>query len=509
MEPQLRYKKRGGKMETLFYKLMYDKQLKRSMTILEILYKAKHDVAIKELEETLNVSKKTVLSTLEFTKTLLEENTYLTVSEKSVRLFNNSKYPIEVAIVEIAKQTIPTQVLVHVFHNRNLNIRELAEELFVSESTLRSVITHMNKTLSLFNCSLSFYDVKMIGNEIDIRYFFYAYFSEFQELFSSIFCDKLQHCIEIFEDMKKTSVEQKGRLLNYSSQQVIRWLLITRERLELKKYVHVEEEFIKGIKKRLSYKEFKTIFEANITRYLHNQQIPEAEIVWAYVTSFNTIIYLKDSRRELYRDEDDTKHCKEKIATVLNKAADKLKFSNDVREEFIDIGTAYLLNLSLLTELSMSFQIGAEVVKSYVVNNLECLYRGWIEYLSNITEEELFPISNVHTLATQLAMISSQFVYKQKARAEKVLFSFEGESGFPAYLETLVKRRLPNGVEGIFVYNEPITASLIEKIQPNIIVCNYQMREEFRSCKLLRMSYVPQIQEWTMLEKLIINLDCD
>ena len=496
-------------METLFYKLMYDKQLKRGMTILEILYRTKHDVAIKELEVVLNVSKKTVLSTLEFTKMLLEENTRLVVTEKSVKLLNNSEYPIEVVLVKIARQTIPTRVMEHVFYDRNLNIRELAEELFVSESTLRSIITHMNKTLSLFNCSLSFYDVKMLGAETDIRYFFYAYFSEFQELFSSVFGDKLQCCIEIFEDMKKTSVEQKSGLLNYSHQQVIRWLLITRERLELKKYVHVKEAFIKDIKERHSYKIFKTIYEANITRHLRNQQIPETEVVWAYVTSFNTIIYLKDSCQNLHIDGEDTKHCKEKISVVLDRVADALRFPNDNREEFFAIGTAYLLNLSLLTKLSMSFQIGSEAVKSYIANSLEGLYEIWTECLSEITEEDLFPISNVHTLATQLTMISSQFAYRQKTRVEKVLFSFEGESGFPAYLETLAKRRLPNGVEGIFVYNEPITASLIEKIQPNIIVCNYQMREEFRSCKLLRMSYVPQIQEWTMLEKLIINLDCD
>ena len=116
-------------METLFYKLMYDKQLKRSMTLLDILSKAERAVTIKELEQSLAVSKQTVLSTIEFAKSLLAEDLYLELGKKDVQLFNNSQRPIEVVLTEIARETIPNKVLEHVFYDRDLNIHAMAEEI--------------------------------------------------------------------------------------------------------------------------------------------------------------------------------------------------------------------------------------------------------------------------------------------------------------------------------------------------------------------------------------------
>ena len=75
------------------------------------------------------------------------------------------------------------------------------------------------------------------------------------------------------------------------------------------------------------------------------------------------------------------------------------------------------------------------------------------------------------------------------------------------YLETLARSLLPKGVEGVFVYNEPITTKLVEKIQPDIVVYNYELQEKLINCKRIRMSFVPKIQEWSLLKELIINLN--
>ena len=87
-------------MDTLFYKLMYDKRLKRGITILEMLYRAKHDITIRDLEETLKISKKTVLTTLEFMGTLLPPTLSLFVTEKSVQLRNSGNQSIDTTVIE-------------------------------------------------------------------------------------------------------------------------------------------------------------------------------------------------------------------------------------------------------------------------------------------------------------------------------------------------------------------------------------------------------------------------
>jgi Transcriptional antiterminator len=497
-------------LETLFYKLMYDKRLKRGMTILEMLYKAKHDITIKDLEESLKISKKTVLTTLEFMGTLLPPALTLLVTERGVQLRNDGNQSIDAVIIEIAKQTISYQVLRYAFYDGDLNIRELAEKLYTSESTLRTRIGHMNKTLRMFACRLSFYDVKLIGNETNIRYLYYAYLSEFQELFISDCEEKLKYCSSIYENMKVILEKDHGKQLNYSYQQITRWMLITRDRMELGKFARVKREVIERIQGRDSYAIFKEVYMSELIRQFENLEIPESEIVWAYVVSFNSVIYLNTQEDKiLYHDEADNQSDKEKISLLLEKMMKTLNIQERDKDDFLLMHMAYLLNLSLLTKISPIFQLGSASVKSYVVNTLEGLYTAWFQCLSDLDSSDLFPISNIYSMSAQLAMISSPFIYRQKTRVEKILYSFEGESGFPVYLEALARTLLPSGTEGVFIYNEPLTSALLKKIQPDIIVCNYQPFDKVSGYKVLRMSYIPQIQEWTLLKELIVNSNYD
>ena len=494
-------------METLFYKMIYDKQLKRSMASLEILYRAKHNITIKELGQHLGVSRKTVLTTLEFTKTLLPKTISLSVEENNIELINNSTHAIETALIEVAQKTSSFQILEHAFLNKGLNIHELAEKLFISVSALSARIRHISAVLSVFNCSLSYYDLQFIGNEADIRYFGYTYFSEFQELYLSACKERLPCCVNIYTNMKRELEEHDSKLMNFCYQQVTKMLLVTRDRLSAGKTIQIADSFVKRIYNRPSYQYFRDVYKRELSHHLDEAIITEAEIVWAYVSSFKFIIYFSSDDRALYRDEEDVQDIKKKTTKFLNKMADTLNIHDADKDDFLLTHMAYLINKSLLTEISPIFQLGSSAVRDYIFNNSGNLYTAWYDSLSSVGEDELFPIHNIESMSTQLAMISSQFLYLQKAQATKVLYSFEGESGFAVYLETLAKTLLPKGVEGVFIYNEPITSTLIEQIQPDIIVYNYEPQEIITNCKALVMSFIPQIQEWTLLKELIINLN--
>jgi len=494
-------------LEKLFYKVIYDKRLKRSMIILEILYKSKYDVTIKELEVILGVSRKTVLTTLNFTKTIIPEIISLSINENTVKLNNKYEKSIEVIIIEIAKKTISFQILEHAFLEKGLNINELAEKLFLSESTLRIRIRHINEILKDFGCALSFYGVKFIGDEANIRYFAYAYFSEFQEFYHSVCEEQLKYCYDIYLNMKKVIDKYGYKLINYSDSQIIRWLIVTRDRIQNDKFIEIDEKFIQRINKRQSYQEFKKVYENEVTNYLNKTNIPEAESVWAYVVSFNTTIYLSNVNRDLYIDEKDNEPYKKTILDIVGKMANILEINIEDRKDFYEVHMAYFINTSLLTRISSIFQMSSSNISKYVVDNLESLYDIWVTCLSKIDENELFPVLNIHGLSAQLTMISSQFTYTKKPQAKKIVYSFEGETGFTVYLETMAKTLIPNGVEGIFIHNESITSELLKQINPDIVVCNYAFVEKNIDYKILRMSYIPQIREWTLLKELIINLD--
>jgi len=481
--------------------------MKRSMRILEILYKTKHTITIKELEEVFQISRSTVLSTLKFIKSLLPDTLALNVTEKKVSLCNYTNQSIEVVLIDIAKQTIPFQVLEHVFFDGKLTIRELAEKLFISESTLRIRIAHMNTTLATFKCNLSFYDVKLFGDETNIRYFFYTYFSEFQELFVSVSEDRLQYCSDIYNNMKKLLTQHGNKLLNYSYQQVERWLLITRDRMEIGKFVSIKPSLATRIQKRASYQHFRTIYKSEIVHHLGDFEIPEAEVIWAYIIGFNCIIYLNDDTRALYFDEPDNIPYKEKIMVILNKLVNVLGVLDTDKENFFAIHTAYLINLSLLTEISPILQLGSTAIKDHIIAYSENLFTTWYDYLSNLQAEDLFPISSIYSITAQLTMLSSPFIYNRNTNIKKILYSFEGEAGFTTFLDTLAKLLLPSNIKSIFIYNDPLTPVLIQQIQPDLIVSNHKIPEHIGIFKTFRMSYIPQIQEWTLLKELIIRPD--
>ena len=494
-------------MEKIFYKLIYDKRLKRSISILEMLNRARNHITIKELVEELEISKKTVLTTLEYAASLLPPTLSLIESEKGIKLHNEGNQSVEVAIIDIAKKTLSYQIIEHAFYNLDLNINDLADKIFVSESTIRVRIKHMNKTLNQFGLKLSYYSVTMTGDEANIRYFYYTYFSEFQELYIAVCDERLQYCNTIYNNLRTEISKSELKRLNYNYQQIARWLLITRERMELGEFVKIKSDLILRIKKRRSYSVFRRVYENEIAQHIGGHSVPEAEIIWAYIVSFNTIIYMNNENDwMLFYNEKDNALQIEKIKKVLAKMLDIIPIQNAEKDEFLNVHTAYLLNMSILTELSSVFQLGNPAVKKFVLTNNKSLYSVWFNCLSKLEKNDLFELSDINSISVQLAMITTQFCKKSTRPAEKVLFSFEGESGVVVYLEAMARKMLPAGVEAVFIYDEPITTSLVEKRGLDLLVHNYELAEKINGCRKLRMSFLPQIKEWTSLRELLIDL---
>ena len=492
-------------MKKLFYQLMYDKSLKRGMSILEMLYQSRKPITVEKLSRDLGISSKTVHSTLEFIKSQMPETLSLSLVGKEVRLINEGNQPVEVALIEMAYETMSFQILKHAYLEERLTAPELAQKLFISESALRARIRHMNKTLQLFDCSISAYSIKIQGSEAGIRFFAYEYFNEFQELCFRTCEDSLQYCQAIYESMKDAYRSEGMQLMNFSHQKISRLLLVTKDRLDIDRFIKIDPKLIKKMSKRSSYTLFKQVYRAETAKHLQNPNIPEAEIVWAYVSCLDAVVYSSDGDDLLVRDEENDSHSKENTLAALEQAAASLDIRNEDREVFLATHMAYFLNKALLTELSPVFQTGAHYIADYIAENLESLYSIWRDFLTEYHDAKMLRVYNLHSMAAQLAMISSQFVYNKKTQAHTLLCSFEGEAGFAVYLETVAKTLLPKGVKGVFLHNKTITPDLIKEIKPDLVVCNYELPEKNEGCRLLRMSQIPQNKEWVLLRELIMN----
>ncbi|AMC92796.1 hypothetical protein AOC36_01990 [Erysipelothrix larvae] len=497
-------------MEALFYKFIYDKQIKRVIKMLDYLYQAKHHVTLTEIAEFLGVTPKTIYATIDLCNTHLSEEECVSIVGKEIVYSGGVNESIEGSLIKVAQKSIEFQILEYAFTNRRLTSKELADELYISDSMLRSRIKHINQALEPFNCMLSSYTVQMCGDEKNIRYFYYTYYNEIQELFISINGDKLRYVNDLTR--KVNSVYQKidAPKLHFNVQQIARWYLLIRERIVSGNYIELDGWFIDQITKRSSYGIFRSIYEPQIKEAVGGLFIPEAELVWAYVICFSATVYtakaLEDPSVTLYCDEQDNLTQKYKLEGFLGHIVHEFEIPPEHHDLFVKIHKAYFINMSLLTQVTPLFQMGSHNVRNYATSTLIELYEKWYEILEDKRLKDVVPVIYQETLASQCALLTSQLILDQKRYLKRILFSFEGEAGVAAYLEATAENILPDYVDRVFMYSDAISSYVIEAMKPDLVVCNYAVPEIIADYHYLRMSNLPTQQEWSLLRDMIMKL---
>lgn len=494
-------------LEKLFYELISDKKVKRSLKIISILSNAKHEISLKSLEGMLEVTKKTLAVDLSEIQPILPKDYQLHISEKNISLRSKTNDSVEKVLIEIAKSTLTYKLLDSIFCNRYANIHDYSEHLYISVTSLKRKIIYINRVLEMFGCKISPYSMKMTGSEVNIRYFFYTFFSELQEEYVINDDARTEDNYEIYVRMKN-NINRFNQQINFGYRQGTMWLFVTRIRIGASEYVKLPQSFITRIQSTEDFKNFKESYEDEIQNYTNLEFISDDEMIWAYIVILDAIVYsYHDRSPALYRSDSDNLKTLQEIDPILEPMIQRLKIPKAQADKFMYIHRAYLLNLSLLNELSPIFQKTSQSIKYYIQDSLETIYDVWYKYLKNIDCEKFCSESFLEDVCVKLAMISSQFFYHQEFKIKKILFAFSGEAGFVAYLETMALNLLPKGVEAIFNSSTRITESLVRELEPDLIVCNFKNLGVINNCAMYRISHIPTIKEWTVLREHILSFE--
>lgn len=124
------------------------------------------------------------------------------------------------------------QIVNYLFHHREFSPVFLSNELLISESTLFRKIKELNQTLREFDISI--WQGKLVGEESQIRYFFFQFYwylteskKEFLDQRESTYLKMIEKALEIdfsFDSQKK----------------IILWFKITKKRLAATNQIHTE-----------------------------------------------------------------------------------------------------------------------------------------------------------------------------------------------------------------------------------------------------------------------------
>lgn len=492
-------------MESLFYELISDSHIKRHIKILEIVEKNKMSVAFAQLQGWLQVSTTTLKKDLAKIQKIAPKTMQIRVSKEFV--FVDTTYEgIQNFIFDLAQTTLSYKILSYSFHQPEIPLEELAERLFTSNSTLKNRIRYMNRILKRFHCRLSTYSTMMHGEEVNIRYFFRMYFSEFRDLFIAKKIEQLKDYYKVFDTMREIMLRQNFRMLNYSYFQITQWLLITQERIQANYRLALDASFVARIQEEPTYREFKNVYKTATREVLHQKDMEEEEVVWGYIASLDAISYTTE-KENLYvcRDVAFPQMHGEAMLTSISEVANILHIPNYSTSSFVNTHQCFFKNLYFMSQLTPMFQMVSSTVKAHVEANLKDIYQVWFQVFTNSHTEAFSYLQYPSEVACTAAMITSQFLLRKAVVKRRVLFSYTGEAGLSSYLEAKTRFLFSADIDCIFAFKQPLSNDIIESMKPEIVVCNYNNIETIDFDKVVRISYIPNEHEWTRLSNYLLK----
>ena len=148
----------------------------RILTILEQLKNATHFTS--NILTITNTTQKTLNSDIDYINSTFYPLKIVKNNNNELKLTMPKNYSFSYVYSKILENSIEFRFLEIIFFETESNLQNLADHLFISSSSLRRIITKLNKSLANLNITITFSPLRIIGKESAIRNFFIQYFME-------------------------------------------------------------------------------------------------------------------------------------------------------------------------------------------------------------------------------------------------------------------------------------------------------------------------------------------
>lgn len=219
---------------------LLSKKSHRQLELLELLFKTKRRFYISELAERLNCSERLVKEDLSSIKSSFPDLIFQS-STNGIRIINTDDSDIEMVYHHFFKHSPHFSLLEFIFFNEGYQAESICKEFFVSSSSLYRIISHINKTIKKqYNFEITINPARIIGDEIDIRYFFAQYFSEKYYFLEWPFTD---FSPEPLSQLLELVYKETAFPMNLSTHRMLKLLLVTNlYRIKFGHFLKLEED---------------------------------------------------------------------------------------------------------------------------------------------------------------------------------------------------------------------------------------------------------------------------
>ncbi|ENZ5598623.1 helix-turn-helix domain-containing protein [Enterococcus hirae] len=153
-----------------------DGRLRRQLNILEILWNTEW-ITTAELAEKIDSSEKTIRNDLSQVNEMIEPLSIETSFRAGIILKKDITTPKSFIYSKILEKSLEYTLLETIFLGKVTSKEELSDLLYISETQVSRVINRINQEIRFFDFQIT-NQIKIIGNEGNIRDFFSVYFSE-------------------------------------------------------------------------------------------------------------------------------------------------------------------------------------------------------------------------------------------------------------------------------------------------------------------------------------------
>lgn len=493
-------------MNRLSYQLITDKKVKRQIDILSLLSSTKAPVTIEELSDEIGASERTISADLKDLVSKLPPEVKLDIFPKVGAILNwKTSYLLSDFITELSGNNPIFEIVEQLFHGSEKSLEEYAEELFISDITLKRKLLILKKSLKQFKLGLRLNPVQITGNEINIRCFFFSYFRNVaSDSFRLCFNNEYSFHYQVVNEIK-TGLDSS---FHSDFRRAMQWMLVLEERILAGNLVRLPHTLIKQQVRKRSYINFKKIFLEKIDQHLNISDIIEDEIIFAYIVRLDTIVYQQSDNEQLnwvHENEVPSTIMESFINSVLSQFDIEAKNNEDLFHKL----SIFLSNLSLTGQLSSLFQKNSLELNHKVKQLHPFTHAKCVNIITSTGIDNELSIAYVSDVAVSLTLIISSHMYDRNLKEKNILFGLSGESTYLNYFIMLSNCFLPRNSNILFSYNEEITDYFLKKNKIDLWIHNYPIERKFDGIVSFQISAIPSIAEWTLLIKLIIDISPD
>ncbi|PGV99675.1 helix-turn-helix domain containing protein [Bacillus cereus] len=436
--------------------LIHDKLVQRMVYILESLDNGQKLVSSKQLAEQLNCSIRTISNDITQLKAHFPENWDIySIKTKGYLLIKPTNQSTGPIINMLMKESVIYRIMLDIFNNKFFKLEKWSQILYCNKLTVKNNLKNHRRMLIKGDLDIDFREVQLIGEEINIRHYYCAFFYNTKN-----YTDSILLASELRD--KILSILEKNKIL-IDFEMVYCIIFVFIKRFFQKRYITKRLEFY-PILDRGQVKAFKEVISTieDYYKIILPDYEKEAMYNYLFLATNNTEIQNELTNAYLWTFKSKEYDNYLKLISIL---IDNNKVIDDQKE---------ILKLSLITifykrliqseySLSMGFlfdppeKVQSALLKNYLKNERLVLFWNKTYNKQRFLEEEIKYFATYATI----------FINSLNDKVD-ILFLFNGSVIERTIARSLLKESLG---ENVIIHEVPD-----DSIKYNLVITNYSTR---------------------------------